>query len=166
MWLRAAWRGHLAFCLSGQLCHLLALFTRTVGRQHGHRHRSYHHGDWLSRLPGRHQGEQVPASECEFKPDCLRNSLTDLGHSLCSRLLSYTFDSSHTLMQAVLWMSHGNPNTSQHLRTHRTGQEKLTSLSVVLQLEGKQQRNFSSGRLELSLSVKEHTHTGVFQSKQ
>lgn len=102
MRLRAAWCGHLAFCLSGQLCHLLALFTRTICRQHGHRHRSYRHGDRLSRLPGRHQGEQVPASECEFKPECLRNSLTDVGQSLCSRLLFYTFDSSHTLMQAVL----------------------------------------------------------------
>lgn len=80
MRLRAAWRGHLALCLSGQLRHLLALSTRTVSRQHGYRHRSHRHGDRLSRLPGRHQGEQVPASECEFKPECLRNPLSDLGH--------------------------------------------------------------------------------------
>lgn len=75
MRLRAAWRGHLALCLSGQLRHLLTLFTRTVGRQHGHRHRSHRHGDRLSRLPGRHQGEQVPASECEFKPNSFATPL-------------------------------------------------------------------------------------------
>lgn len=66
MWLRAAGRGHLALCVAGQLRHLLALIPLTVRCQYGHRHRSHRHGNGLSRLPGCHQGEQVPASEREF----------------------------------------------------------------------------------------------------
>lgn len=64
--LRAARRGHLAVGVSGQLRHLLTLIPLAVRRQHGHRHRSHRHGNRLSRLPGGHQGEQVPAPEREY----------------------------------------------------------------------------------------------------
>lgn len=72
MWLRAARRRHLAVCVSGQLRHLLALIPLAVSSQHGHRHRRHRHGNRLPRLLGCHQGEQVPASECEliFKYIC------------------------------------------------------------------------------------------------
>lgn len=50
---------------------------------------------------------------------------------------------------------------------HHIGQEKLASLSVVLQLDGDQRRvqqtsAADKGRLELSLSLKDHAH--MFQS--
>lgn len=72
MWLWAARRRHLAVCVSGQLRHLLALIPLAVSSQHGHRHRRHCHGNRLPRLLGCHQGEQVPASECEliFKYIC------------------------------------------------------------------------------------------------
>lgn len=66
MWLWAAWRGHLAVCVSRQLRHLLALVPLAVSRQHGHCHRRHRHGNRIPWLPGCHQGEQVPASECEL----------------------------------------------------------------------------------------------------
>lgn len=66
MWLWAAWRGHLAVCVSGQLRYLFALIPLAVSRQHGHRHRRHRHGNGIPRLPGCHQGEQVPASEREL----------------------------------------------------------------------------------------------------
>lgn len=66
MWLWAARRGHLALCVSGQLRYLLALIPLTVSCQHGHRHWRHRHGNGLSRMPGCHQGEQVPASEREL----------------------------------------------------------------------------------------------------
>lgn len=66
MWLWAAWRGHMAVCVSRQLRHLLALIPLAVSRQHGHCHRRHRHGNGIPWLPGCHQGEQVPASECEL----------------------------------------------------------------------------------------------------
>jgi len=75
----AARRGHLALGVAGQLRHLLALVPLAVGRQHGHRHRRHRHGNGLSRLPGCHQGEQVPASEREFNPVPIRNAALQMG---------------------------------------------------------------------------------------
>lgn len=73
MWLWAAWRGHLVVCVSRQLRHLLALIPLAVSRQHGHCHRRHRHGNGIPWLPGCHQGEQVPATECE-----LNRSIQDL----------------------------------------------------------------------------------------
>lgn len=91
MWLWATWRGHLAVCISGQLRHLLPLISRAVGRQHGHRHRRHRHGDRLPRLPGCHQGEQVPASEREFnlKSYATLSYNTDNWPNSCFLTLSY-----------------------------------------------------------------------------
>lgn len=66
MWLWAARRGHLAICVSGQLCHFLTLIPLTVSCQHGNHYRCHCHGNGLFWLPGCHQGEQVPASEREL----------------------------------------------------------------------------------------------------
>lgn len=59
-------RRRVAVGLSGQLRHAVALFPVALRRQPHHQPRHRRHGDGLSGLPGRHQGEQVPAAEREY----------------------------------------------------------------------------------------------------
>lgn len=63
VWTVGCWR--VVVGVSGQLRHPVALLPVALRRQPHHHPRHGRHGDGVPGLPGCHQGEQVPAVECE-----------------------------------------------------------------------------------------------------
>lgn len=63
VWIVGCWR--VAVGVSGQLRHPVALLPVALRRQPHHHPWHGRHGDGVPGLPGCHQGEQVPAVECE-----------------------------------------------------------------------------------------------------
>lgn len=102
-WVWTVGRRRVAVGFSGQLCHPVALLPVALRRQ------SYHHpghccnGHRFPGVPGFHQGEQVPAAECECTTIPIMHHWSVVVFSICL-ILQYFFTE-------VVFRCHGKVET-------------------------------------------------------